>query len=142
MRRFTTVVTVSLAVAGIGQTQNPVALTLADAQKIALQNNPQVASSIYSAQAAAQVPPELASVYQPTLFGSITGVGADSGTRIAAGALNNPIVFNRAATGLWINQYITDFGRTPNLVQSAKLRAQAQNQVLQTSRAQVLLQTN
>src|SRR5262249_15485606 len=80
--------------------------------------------------------------YQPTVFGSVTGVGADSGTRIAAGFLNNPVIYSRAATGLMVSQLITDFGRTTHLVQSARLRAQSQNQALQTTRAQVLLQTD
>ena len=53
---------------------------------------------------------------QPTLFGSLTGVGADNGSRLAAGGLNNPIVYNRLGSGLSVSQMITDFGRTSNLV--------------------------
>jgi outer membrane protein len=136
----TTVALISLA--GIGRGQSPMPLTLADAQKLALQNNPQVAVSRYSADAAAQIPAEVRSAFQPTLFGSVTGTGADSGSRIAAGVLNNPVLYNHAGTGLTVNQLITDFGRTGNLVQSAKLRAQAQDQAFQTTRAQVLLQTD
>jgi outer membrane protein len=117
-------------------------LSLGQAHQLALQNNPQVASSRYTAQAAAQVPVEVGSAFQPTLSGSITGTGADSGSRIAAGVLNNPIVYNHAGTGLTVNQLVTDFGRTKNLVQSASLKAQAQNQVLETTRAQVLLATD
>ena len=85
---------------------------------------------------------EARSAYQPTLFGSVTGVGADTGSRIAAGTLNNSVLYNHTGTGLTINQLFTDFGRTRNLVQSARLRAQAQDQTLQTTRAQVLLQTD
>ena len=66
---------------------------------------------------------EVRSSYQPTITGSITGVGADSGTRIAAGALNNPVIYNRIGIGLTVSQLISDFGRTGNLVASAKLRA-------------------
>src|SRR4029077_8642660 len=116
--------------------------TLAEAQKLALQNNPQVAVSRYSADAAAQIPKAGGPALQPTMFGSITGTGADSGSRIAAGVLNNPILYNHAGTGLTVNQLLTDFGRTSNLVQSAKLRAEAQDQAYQTTRAQVLLQTD
>jgi outer membrane protein len=137
---ITSVALVSLA--GIGRGQSTMPLTLADAQKLALQNNPQVAVSRYSADAAAQIPAELGSAFQPTVFGSITGTGADSGSRIAAGVLNNPALYNHAGTGLTVNQLITDFGRTGSLVQSAKLRAQAQEQTFQTTRAQVLLQTD
>ena len=72
----------------------------------------------------------------------MTGVGADTGSRIAAGSLNNPVIYNRLGTGITVNQLITDFGRTSNLVQSSKLRAQAQQQVAETARAQILLATD
>ena len=104
-------------------------MTLAAAHQLAIQNNPQLTASRYSAEAAAQIPTEIGSALQPTFFGSITGVGADSGTRIAAGSLNNPVIYNRLGSGLTMSQLITDFGRTTNLVQSSKLRAQAQQQV-------------
>jgi outer membrane protein len=131
-----------LSLAGIGWGQNTMPLTLADAQKLALQNNPQVAVSRYTADAAVQVTAEVGSAFQPTVFGSMSGTGADSGSRIAAGVLNNPSLYNHAGAGLTVNQLVTDFGRTRNLVQSANLRAQAQEQTFQTTRAQVLLQTD
>ncbi len=131
-----------LGLAAVCRGQNALQLSLADAHKLALQNNPQVASSSYTAQAAAQVALEARSAFQPTLYGSVTGVGADSGSRIAAGILNNPALYNHTGTGLTINQLLTDFGRTRDLVQSARLRAQAQDQALVTTRAQVLLQTD
>ena len=34
--------------------------------------------------------PSITPAYEPTLFGSFTGVGADNGSRLAAGGLNNP----------------------------------------------------
>jgi len=40
--------------------------------------------------------------------------------------LNNPSIYDRAAGGLTVNQLITDFGRTHNLVLSAKSNAKAQ----------------
>src|SRR5579864_5517145 len=101
-----------LFLAGSGWGQNTMSLTLADAQKLALQNNPQVAVSRYNADAAAQMTAEAGSAFQPTVFGSVTGTGADSGSRIAAGVLNNPALYNHAGTGLTVNQLITDFGRT------------------------------
>ena len=48
---------------------------------------------------------------------TFTGVGADDGSRLAAGGFNNPIVYSRLGSGLSVNQLITDFGRTSNLVQ-------------------------
>ena len=47
-------------------------------------------------------------------------------SRITAGALSNSIIYDRAAGGLTVNQLITDFGRTHNLVLSAQSNAKAQ----------------
>jgi Outer membrane protein len=127
------------AVTGV-RAQTP--LSLEEAQKLALRNNPQISVSRYSADAAAQIPAELGAAFQPNVFGSLTGTGADSGSRIAAGVLNNPALYNHAGSGLTVNQLITDFGRTHSLVDSAKFRARAQEQVVQTTLAQVLLQTD
>ena len=85
------------------------------------------------------VPAEYHAAYEPNLFGSLTGVGADNGSRLAAGGLNNPVVYNRLGSGLTVSQLVTDFGRTGNLVAMAKLRAQAQNEATETTRAQILL---
>jgi outer membrane protein len=117
-------------------------LTLAEAQRLAIQNNPQFTAAKFNAAAAYQVPPQYRSNFEPTVFGSLTGVGADNGSRLAAGGLNNPVVYDRVASGLWINQMITDFGRTSNLVGMAKLHAAAQDQVTETTRAQILLATS
>src|SRR5579864_4705220 len=119
--------------------QQPMHLTLAEAQRLAIQNNPAFSAARFTAAAAAQVPVEYRSAYQPTAFGSVTGVGADNGSRLAAGGLNNPVVYDRLGTGLSVSQMVTDFGRTGNLVEMAKLRAQAQNEATETTRAQILL---
>jgi outer membrane protein len=67
-------------------------------------------------------------------------VGADStATRIEAGGLNNPSVFNRVAGGLGVSQLLTDFGRTANLTASSKFQAQAESQNANATREQVLL---
>ena len=117
-------------------------LSLADAHKLALQNNPLIMAVKLNADAAYLVPVEYKASYLPTLFGSVTGVGADTGTRLAAGGLNNPVVYNRIGTGVSISQLLTDFGRTSNLVAMAELRAKAQDQTTETARMQVLLATD
>jgi outer membrane protein len=114
-------------------------LTLADAQRVAVQNHPRLAGARFSAAAAHQVPNEYRSNLAPTVFGSFTGVGADNGSRLAAGGLNNPVVYDRIGSGLSVGQMITDFGRTNNLVGMARLRAEAQDENTETTRAQVLL---
>src|SRR5207302_5401839 len=95
--------------------QQTMHLTLADAEKLAIQNNPQFTAARLTAAAAYQVPTELHAASEPNLYGNFTGVGADSGSRLAAGGLNNPVVYNRLGSGLGISQLITDFGRTKNL---------------------------
>jgi outer membrane protein len=122
--------------------QQTMQLTLAEAQRLAIQNNPRFTAAKYVAAAAYQVPKEYGAAYQPNMFGSFTSVGADNGSRLAAGGLNNPVVYDRVGSGLTVGQMITDFGRTGNLVGAAKLRAQAQDQVTERSRAQILLDTS
>ncbi len=114
-------------------------LTLQEAENIALTNHPQIRAVRYSALAAEQVTRQEKSAYYPFTFGSLTGAGAQHNSRIAAGYLNNPIIFNRYANGVTVGQLITDFGRTQNLVSSARLNAQAAQENIQTTRADVLL---
>ncbi len=120
----------------------PPRLTLGQAQQLALRNNPQFSAAKYNAAAAYQVAPQYKSAYAPSVTGNLTGVGADNGSRLAAGGLNNPVVYNRVGSGLAVGQMITDFGRTGNLVAMAKLQASAQDQVSETTRAQILLNTS
>jgi outer membrane protein len=75
----------------------------------------------------------------PTAAVNITGVDAESGTRITAGALNNPIIYERAAAGASVSQLIYDFGRTTNLVASADLAEKAQAQNAVATKEQILL---
>jgi outer membrane protein len=123
----------------LGFAQAPVKLTLADAQKIAIQNEPRLASASLVARAAGQVVNEARSAYFPTISGNVTGVGAEEGTAIAAGALTTSSLSSRIASGVVVSQLITDFGRTKNLTGVARLRAQAQDQSVITTRAQILL---
>lgn len=101
-------------------------LTLADAERMAIQHNPNVSIAHLLQLAQAQVVREARSPDLPTAFGNLTAVGSHDNSRITAGALNSPHVFDKAAGGLTVNQLITDFGRTHNLIKSAKLNAKAQ----------------
>jgi outer membrane protein len=118
--------------------QTPLHLTLADAERQAVAANPRIRMSTLDAAAAHQVTAEQRSAALPNLIGSITGVGADSGSRLAAGGLTNPAVYDRAAAGLTATQLITDFGRTRNLTASADLRAKASDQSSLDTRAQII----
>jgi outer membrane protein len=117
-------------------------LTLVQAQNLAVQNHPQLAAAQSNASASHQVPLELRSAEQPQFSGSLTGVGADNGSRVAAGLLNNPTLYSRIGAGVSLSQLVTDFGRTKTLVQSADLHAQAQDQSTEATRTQILLAVN
>ncbi|HWJ47160.1 MAG TPA: TolC family protein, partial [Candidatus Udaeobacter sp.] len=65
-------------------------------------------------------------------------VDARDNSRITAGALNNPIIYTRAAGGATVSQLITDFGHTSNLVASARLRARADEQNAVATKEDVL----
>ena len=117
-------------------------LTLQQAEQIALQNHPQVQASGYLAAVAKAQVTEARSDYFPHAYGSVTGVKAENDSRITAGALNNPIIYDRFADGVTVEQLVTDFGRTHELVKSANLHAKAQEENVTTSRADVLLQVD
>jgi outer membrane protein len=131
-----------LGAASLLAQQPPTPLSLAEAQKLAIQNNPQFTAAKLNAAASYEVPKEFRSNFAPMVTGSLTGVGADSGSRLAAGALNNPAVYSRLAAGVTVSQMLTDFGRTRNLVDTAKFRAQAQDQKIESTRADILLATS
>ncbi len=124
----------------VASAQAPPKLTLKEAEAIAGKNHPQVSAALLNALAANQVTIEVRSAFFPNFYGSVTGAGAISNSRIAAGLLNNPTVFDRFATGVTASQLLTDFGRTSNLTESARLHARAQDQTVQATRAQVLVQ--
>jgi outer membrane protein len=114
-------------------------LTLPQAQALATRNNPQISVARLIALASHQATREVRSNLWPTATVNVTGVDAESGSRITAGALNNPIIYERAAAGASVSQLIYDFGRTNNLIASASLAEKAQNQNAVATREQILL---
>ncbi len=129
------------AQAPAGQSSSSAAqsLTLVEAEKIALQNHPQIQIAEHRAAYATAQFQEAQSVYSPQANGSLTGVIAETNSRITAGGLNNPIIYDRFAAGAFISQYVTDFGRTQAVVRSFNQHARAQQAGVFTSRADVLL---
>ena len=114
-------------------------LNLKEAEAVAIQNHPQIQAATELAHAAKAQVTEARSVYYPVVNGSLTGADAEDNSRITAGFLNNPVIYERYANGLAVNQLITNFGRTHQLAKSANLHAQAQQENVVTSRADVLL---
>lgn len=115
------------------------ALTLQQAEAIAIKNNPQITIGKLRALAAQQYVREARSALLPTANLSLTAVDSNPGGRITAGALNNPAVFPRAAGGVSVSQLLTDFGRTNNLLSSSEYGAKAEDQNAAATRADILL---
>ena len=101
-------------------------LTVTQAEQMASRNNPNISGARLSALAEGQAVREARSAELPMATGNLTAVDAHENSRITAGLLNNPTIYNRAAGGLNVSQLITDFGRTHNLVLSAESIAKAQ----------------
>ena len=134
---------VAFTIAGTGlaaDTAAPEALTLSDAEAIALRNHPQVAIAQLQALVAQQSVKENQAAFYTSIFGDFDAVAAGNrDTRILAGSLNNPVIYDRVADGLGASELITDFGMTKNLVASARLTAKARTQNLAAVNLQILL---
>jgi outer membrane protein len=124
------------------QNQNAQSLTLTEAESIAIQNHPQIQAATQLASAAAAQVKEVQSIYYPQANGAATGAYAENNSRIAAGFLNSPSVFNKFADGVSVSQLVTDFGRTHELSKSSHFHAQAVQESVVTTRADVLLRVN
>ena len=117
-------------------------LTLAEAEQIAIKNHPRIRAAKLTALAAEAVTTQVRAAYYPTLSGNLTAVGAAPNTAVSAGNVTTSSLFSRAASGIVVNQLLTDFGRTSNLEKSAQLKAQAQNENAGDVHAQILLQVH
>lgn len=137
---FYTLLAVMVARCASGQTVQT--LSLSNAEQIAVQNHPQIQAAVNLAAAAQAQVTQARSAYYPTAYGSVTGVDSEHNSRVAAGGLNNPIIYERYSNGITVGQLITDFGRTHELVKSSNQHAQAQQQNVATTRADILLQAD
>lgn len=134
---------VTHALVGLGAEANPPLLTLKQAEELVVKANPRIDAGQLRAMAAKQAAREVRAGFFPSVAANATAVGtAWDNTRIAAGALNNPSIFERNGEGLIVNQLITDFGRTANLSSAAKARAEAEEMTAQATREQIMLQTD
>jgi outer membrane protein len=131
---------VANAAALIAWAQLPSVITLDQAQEIALRNHPRIASAAAAAEASHSVVKEVRSAYFPALSGNVTGVGAEHGSAVSAGALTTSSLFSRGSTGFLASQLVTDFGRTSSLAASARLRSASQDQDVTYTRAQVAVE--
>jgi outer membrane protein len=139
---FMALLVLGACLSGPAEAQAPQNLSLREAELIAIRNHPQIQAAANLAAAAQAQVTQARSAYYPTAYGSLTGVDSEHNSRVTAGALNNPIIYERYANGLTVDQLITDFGRTHELVKSSNQHAQAQQENVVTTRADVLLQVD
>jgi outer membrane protein len=116
-----------------------ITLTLAQAEAVALKNNPQITVGRLRTLIAREFVREQRSALLPNASVNLTGVDSNPGSRIAASGLNNPVIYPRAAEGAVLSQLITDFGRSTSLVSSAQYQAKAEAENEVATRAQILL---
>jgi outer membrane protein len=117
----------------------PQRLTLAEAEHFALAHNPDVSIARLLELAGKQSVREARAADLPTVSANLTAVGTRDGSRITAGSLNNPVLYERAAGGLSLSQLITDFGRTGNLIRSSESQQQAQADARRATAAEIVL---
>ncbi len=122
--------------------QAPPRLTLQEAVEIAVQNHPLIQAAQSEANFANQQVVINRSAYYPAIAGEITGSQGNALSRIGAGELSASRLFNRFGQGVNISQLVTDSGRTPNMVASARFQAQASAHTLLATRYDVVLQVN
>ena len=120
----------------------PTLLTRQEAEKIALANNPRIHISQLIAEVQHQVIRERRADELPTMNGNLTAVEANDGSRISSGSLTASRLLVHAGMGVQLSQLITDFGRTPNLVASAKLQEKARLADAEASREDIVLATD
>lgn len=113
--------------AGTGAQAQGSRLTRTAAEHIAIKNNPRISVGRLLALAQHQMAREARAAELPTATASITAADAEDGSRISAGSLTASRLFEHAGAGGVFTQLITDFGKTSNLVASAKLQEKAQN---------------
>jgi outer membrane protein len=114
-------------------------LTLAQAEQLAIENHPALASASFSEDAVKSTVDQARSAFLPTAIASVTSALANNNTVLSAGALQTSALSSRFATGMSLTQLVTDFGRTGSLVGAAKFRYRAAADNVMNTRAQILL---
>lgn len=106
---------------------------------MALENHPRVLASQANFRRAGEIVTEQRSAYFPALNGEVTGAQANVNSRLGAGVINDPRLFNHFGSGLTLSQLITDLGRTPNLVANARYQARASEQDYRATQLDIIL---
>lgn len=117
-------------------------LTRQQAEQIAVENNPNIRIGVLLAKVQHQAVRERRADELPNVAGNLTAVVANQASRFSSGQLTASILLDHAGAGIQLNQLVTDFGRTHNLVLTAKLQEKAQNANAEETRQDILLATD
>jgi outer membrane protein len=122
--------------------QSVMRLTRAQAEQLAIKNNPRITMGRLLGLAQHQVYRETRAAELPNLNGALTAVDVNEGSRFGAGSLTASILLEHAGGGVTLTQLITDFGRTTNLVASSKLMEKASNATALATTEDIVLATD
>ena len=117
-------------------------LTLAQAEQMAIRNNPRISVGRLEALAEHQVYRETRAAELPTSVAAITAMDAEEASRISAGSLTSSRLLEHVGAGANFTQLIYDFGHTHNLVLSRKLAEKASNANAQATTEEIILATD
>ena len=117
-------------------------LTQQQAEQIAVANNPRIQIGELQAKVQHENVRQAHSYELPNVNGNVTGVEANEASRLSTGSLGAPRLLTHAGAGMEVSQLITDFGRTRNLVASAKLTEQARRADALATRQDIILATD
>lgn len=117
-------------------------LTLAQAEQMAIRNNPRISVGKLLALAQHQVVREARAGELPTSTAAITAMDAEEASRISAGSLTSSRLLQHVGAGANVTQLIYDFGHTHNLVLSQKLSAMASDANAQATSEEIVLATD
>jgi outer membrane protein len=118
-------------------------LSLSEARARAIASHPRISAADLKALAAQSVVSQARAPFFPVVNANFTKVESfTENTRIAAGGMNNPVIFDRFAVGVAVNQLVTDFGRTFHQLAGSKLRSRAESEATRGARNLLLLQVS
>jgi len=121
---------------------NQPTLTLAQAEQLAIRNNPRITVGKLLALAQHQMTRETRAAELPTAMVNASGVQAEEASRIGAGSLTSSRLLQHAGAGANVTQLIYDFGHTHNLVLSRKLEEKAANASALATTEEIVLATD
>lgn len=117
-------------------------LTRQQAEQEAIKHNPNISVAALLARAQAEHVRVTRSALFPAFNGDVTGVDAQEASRISTGSLTASRLLYHAGAGVRLDQLITDFGQTRNLIASSSFQAKAADQRSQATRDDIVLATD